>query len=221
MDDTTERKRHLYEGESGAYRSDRLLSSKFIVLFLTVLGFFISVLYFSGSNSTKPSIRSGNLVINLATVPTEQIESSKSSINFSLRRVGYDPLPYFNSKLKNIPKYSILENFDAVIEPSTDMELYFYSEETIFKTNEERKFVFKVCSSGSAESECKQSSFYRSALGDKVSGSIKFDCDAYDSFEINLYEVDLTQSENIIQHSTINGVCLQVISQLLTFSIMN
>mmetsp|Transcript_30896 Transcript_30896/g.42467 ORF Transcript_30896/g.42467 Transcript_30896/m.42467 type:complete len:748 (-) Transcript_30896:235-2478(-) len=214
-----ERRRQLYEGESGAYRSDKSLSSspKFIVLFLSVVGFFISVLYFSSeSKTTKATIRSGNLLINLATKSTEptEFEKSKSSINFSLRRVGYDPLPYFNSKLKNTPKYAFLDNFDAVIEPSTDMELYFYSEESVFTTNEDRKFIFKVCSSGSSESVCKKSSFYRSAAGDKVSGSIKFDCDAYDSFEINLYEVDLTQNEAIIQQSTINGVCLQVRREL-------
>lgn len=208
------KKRQVYEGESGAYLSDRILSfPKFFVLILSVVGFFVSILYFNSSSgaSTKATIRSGNLNLQ-EKLPTKsaEYESSENSINFSLRRVGYDPLPYFNSKLENTPKYKFLENFGAIVEPSIDMELYFYSEESIFRTNEERKFIYQVCSTGGSKSNCKKSSFYRSASGDKVCGSIQFDCDAYDTFEINLYEVDLSNNEDIIQQSTVQGVCLQV-----------
>ena len=181
-----------------------------VLSFVSIISAGIFVLY-NNEGSPSSSIRSGSKhhesltsLIKLSNSDTSLL----SDINFSLKRVGYESLKYFNRKLTDIPKYKFLTNFDAIIEPNVNMELHFYDEQSVFESGTDQKFVFNVCTSGD-QSICKESTYYKSISGDRVSGSIRFECEAFDTFDITLYEVD-TVTQKVFKEAKGKAVCLQV-----------
>ena len=184
---------------------ERKRSHLFFVSLLSTITIAVFLLYSGGSQN----IRTGNNNLSKLFKSSDESDSSSDKFpNFSLKRVGYDALPYFNSKLSNIiAKYKFLDSYDAIIEPYVNMELHFYDSQALKSS---AKFIYKICTSGKQSTICKESIFYTSSNSDKVSGSVKFDCDAYDTFDIVVYEVDYSNNDNLLRQTSGKAVCLQV-----------
>ena len=204
-----------YESQTGAYSTERKRINLFFISLISTVTIGVFLLYSGGSRNTS-WIRTGNNNLSkLFKLPEESDSASNTKFpNFSLKRLGYDALPYFNSKLTStIAKYKFLDNFDAIIEPYVNMELHFY-EDQVSKSG--TKFIYKICTSGKQPTTCKESVVYTSSNGDKVSGSVKFECDAYDTFDIAVYEVDVDNNDIMLKQTSGKAVCLQVCSNMIT-----
>ena len=198
--------REDYESHTGAYSIERKRSHLFLISLLSTVTIAVFLLYNGGSQNIRTG--SNNLSKLFKSSDESDYSSSIKFPNFSLKRVGYDALPYFNSKISNvIAKYKFLDSYDAIIEPYVNMELHFYDSDALKSST---KFIYKICTSGKQSTICKESIFYTSSNSDKVSGSVKFDCDAYDTFDIVVYEVDYINNDNLLRQTSGKAVCLQV-----------
>ena len=201
-------KRFLYESETRGYDAvpgHQKKISIFAVISLFFMGMVGIILYaptatYQNQNKINSLIQKSDYV---------------SDISFTLGRVGYKTIPYFNSNIKVQPKYKILENFIAVIEPYASMELRIYNDELLSVSN--YKFLFEVCPTDKDSSECQESTKYKSISGDEVSGEIKFACSPYELFDINIYELD-EDSKEVRSHITGKGICQYVRREIRALS---
>ena len=67
----------------------------------------------------------------------------ESPWSFTLKRLGYEPLPYFTNNGPTL-KYKFLNELDFVVEPGVDMRLHALSDNSSIWGY----FKFSVCSSG-------------------------------------------------------------------------
>lgn len=134
-------------------------------------------------------------------------KSSSSEINFTLKRKGYDVLPYFDVNYDSFMKYALLDDYNAVIEPYQEMELALYDSEAA----DSGHFEFIVCKM----EQCQMG--ITSHIGSEKSvTTVKFDCTPYDQFDITVKEFNQA-AENI---KTVKGtaICMYVRREVRTLA---
>ena len=94
-----------YESESTASQQSFSAFTKYIAVVSTIFLVLIGTVYYTGNTSTETIVSSS--------LKTSTLTSS-STTTFTFRRVGYEPLKYFDSNVKSQLKYSFLSKYIAV-----------------------------------------------------------------------------------------------------------
>lgn len=150
------------------------------------------------SSSTKASAKKGGL-----SPPTT------STIDFTLARSFYDPLPFFEDTYTSYLNYVFLKEYDAIVEPYQTMDLYFYGSTDISKAN----YIFQVCPEGGSASDCQEGYSYVSTDGKGTTKKgVQFECSTYSKYDMTLYSVD--EDGNVLASQTGKALCLYVRREL-------
>jgi hypothetical protein len=121
-----------------------------------------------------------------------------TTINYTLRRVNYDALSYFDASYRSnsntsFLNYKILDNYNAIIEPGQEMELYFYDQSEVTSNN----YEFTVCNTKDS-TDCQSGSIINIAdTNTQVTKSILLSCTPYDTYTLTVTQKSI-ESGNII-----------------------
>jgi hypothetical protein len=135
---------------------------------------------------------------------SENSDITTYSGGFTFYRSGYEPLKYF-ANTTSIPKYSLLDEYDAVIEPYAYMYLtvdYYDSMSTYME--------FTLCDISTGES-CHTGYLSKNQM--KKSKGVKISCNPYDKFTITIQEkFILNDNNNTMELKSYEGkaICLYV-----------
>ncbi len=159
--------------------------------------------FFESSSSTSSSRSAGNPALSSSA-------ANSSSTLFSFYRKHYSTLSYFTQD--TFMKYSFLDNYIGVIEPSAPM--FFYVND--FSSTAETYFEIVVCSVSSPSQPCK--SGYLSTAGSTIkTKSITLQCSPFDEFTVvatERYESDDVE----VRELTGTAVCMYVRRELRDLS---
>lgn len=198
---------HTTKENNGRLRRNRNTFRCFLlwVAIFSLLGIYF---YFGREDESKTTtIETQTFIRKSILTDNKAAFSSSDKINFTLKPTMFPPVPYFDRSQMNPEdesvRYKFLEDYVAVVEPSRDMELYLY--DTANYPHYHLKF--KVCNSGSMD-ECKEGTKYKFADRDEFSTSIAFECELRDEFDIEVSEIDATNS--VVNVARGKGICLNV-----------
>ena len=149
------------------------------------------------------------LTTSVSALSKTTMQSKKSSavvslngISFSLTRVGYATLPYFQSGASAITSYKFLAGYETVIEPYVDMSL------TVAGASSDiGKYKYEVCS---ADNTCYSGS-YDVSSGKTV--AVNVPCAAYDKLTVTVTTYD-TDGNEIEETHTGYAMCMYVRREL-------
>ena len=129
---------------------------------------------------------------------------------FAFYRKGYDNLPYFGSNRDDVVKYSILDNYNAVIEPYGDMQLKIL-DETGF--SEITSYTFIVCTTDTVV-KCYGGTYLPSSPD--YGSPVNIPCAAYDELTLTVKGYD--SSSNTLVTAKGTALCLYVRREIQTLT---
>lgn len=190
--------KEFIDGESRIYKVFKHLLNWFIIIFLTAAVVF---LFKTHTNSYQSQ--------SVLSESTSSSGHSKSSSEFTLYRIKYDPLTYFTSDASSTLKYDFLDDYVAIVEPSSTM----YLSVEDYEANSANYFEYSVCSSG--DDTCYTGYLSNSATSHRSTG-VKITCSPFDEFSIEATE----KFENGTVVRTLSGsaVCFYVRRELRALS---
>jgi hypothetical protein len=138
--------------------------------------------------------------VSLRELLATNFEGSDTPLTFTLYRDGYDALPYFTNV--TFLTYAILNDYDAVIEPSVEMKIEFLSKKPTLDCHYEICSMDGTCQTG-----------YRFANDTAV--GVTFDCTPFDEFSVT---VNLMSSDEIVSTQSGSALCLYVRREMYSLS---
>lgn len=109
------------------------------------------------------------------------VDTDDANLIFTLNRVGYDSLVFFSSDSDSVLSYSLLDNYDAVVEPSAEMELDILSDVTTRSTSNVY-YKYRIYSTSDYNTLLASGDEYPNETGNSTSFSLA--CNPYDEFSI-------------------------------------
>jgi len=150
----------------------------------------------SSYSSSSSSISSGN-------------DEESSSTKFTLRRVGYSTIDFFDSESPSILNYAFLANYSAVIEPWASMELVYYGSSGSSSSSSSSVYSYKVCPvSSNSESDC-ASGVYDSNDSSK-STYVKVECSSWDEYSFTVSSYAISTDEDPQDSYSGYAICMYV-----------
>ena len=180
-----------YETESSSSNLDGKYSTyKYLAIVCTVLLVLLGTIFYSNQSTAEIKYTASST---LSTVSPQN--------SFTFRRIGYEPLSFFESDMKDKIKYSFLSKYIGVIEPYADMEF------RLLDADEKHLFNFKVCStSGICQSGVR---YYNLSTQSSVSSTLNVACKPFDKFDVEVKEIDPT-SQIELSSVTVKAICIYV-----------
>lgn len=123
-----------------------------------------------------------------------------TSNKFTFKRLGYSPLPYFDTDASTLFTYKILKGHIGVIEPHADTVFHSYG------SSSTDIWWFKACSSVYI-TKCQEGTFTNDG-GDEVSTVLNFACEAYDTFDV--YVEQRSSKNEVKKNLTVSALCMPV-----------
>ena len=124
---------------------------------------------------------------------------SLDGLSFSLNRLGYVTLPYFQTGASTITQYKFLDGYSSVVEPYVDMGLVVQGS----ASSEIGKYTFTICNE---EGTCYEGS-YDVVTGDTV--AVNVPCTPLASYTLNVVGYDVS-GDKIASGSTSKAKCMYV-----------
>ena len=117
-----------------------------------------------------------------------------SNMLFTLKRVGYDPLFYFNpDTVSSYLKYKILDDYIGIIEPYVDNELFIFGS---YSGDDVYYYQYEICSVDD-EKDCYSGIQYISGK----SSVVNIPCTAYDKYTISMKKITMDGDETVSESS--------------------
>ena len=165
----------------------------------------------SSNSNAKVDVRSKNKNHKFQNSPKY---SGTVTVDFTLRRVGYDALDYFDPNYDSQLTYVFLTDYKAVIEPSVEMEFFLYDSSSLY---EGIVYEFFVCpDSGSS---CQSGEYYYdNSTQSIVSDSVIFnECTPQsDTYTITVFTV--TSDGEVINQYSATAICMYVRREIRSLS---
>lgn len=157
-------------------------------------------LMISSSSSYLPSLSQSLALVQVD--PKNSPDKAKlSSMAYTLKRQGYDPIQYFEAERKSYLSDTFLTSYAAVVEPYASMLFHLHSTDANYN-NDEYTYQFKVCTSSDT---CSDGSYNPS---DGTATPVKVACAPYDKLSIQVDEYDSNGS--IVRSNSDSAVCMYV-----------
>ena len=142
--------------------------------------------------------------------------SLSSDVNFSLKRVGYDALRYFNADQTSHLKYGFLTDYQAIIEPYVPMELTMYDLSSGL-SDDSVSYEAVICPITDPSDECQTAKmYYEPSFGSTITTSVTFECTASDTFSMTLYTLD--KDGAVTSQVTNKALCMYVRREIRDYS---
>jgi hypothetical protein len=129
------------------------------------------------------------------------------TINFTLARVGYAALTYFNDEKTPVKNYKFLDGFMAIIEPHVDMELEVYDD----GDSSSNTFYYTICPTSTDDAGVDEDSCQTGVKADSDASAVvtvNFPCEPFDTFDISVEEYNTKDA--LIRSTTASGICMYV-----------
>ena len=133
----------------------------------------------------------------------EDADATTSSVSFSLKRENYELYPYFGESPSEYTKYSFLQNFCAIIEPSQNMQLSVWG----IDEDNTNTFSFKVCSNADTSADCYTGS-HTVDEDEEEETTVNIACAPFETFTVTVEELD--DDDNVVSSSEGTAVCMYV-----------
>eukprot|EP01038_Epipyxis_sp_PR26KG_P004342 gene4342-6145_t len=196
---------HDSKTENGNKKS--FLSKKlnmFIFAIFAVVGTYVLMSSSSSSNSVSvasPSLSENPSESELAITP--DISPGNRKINYSLNRVGYPLLQYFNQNERGSLKYLFLVPHAGIIEPYASMELTLFGDSVVSSRN----YEYTICDSKETKT-CISGSTKYSSTSEYSASSFKFSCSPHEKFSLAVKEFD--ENGQLLTEDDSTAVCMTV-----------
>eukprot|EP01035_Chromulina_nebulosa_P037100 gene37100-50049_t len=183
-------------------------------IIIGMVTFLRSALRPAGSSSTFTST-----TFTLVEPEIEDVYPGKSPWAFTLKRLGYEPLPYFTDADLTL-KYKFLEELDFVVEPGADMRLHSLSGDnsTLLESNQ-GYFKFSICSSD--DTQCQEGVFAQNEASES-SGVVSFSCEPQrTTFSLEVVLIEDSRRTRVFQGKVSDGIlglCLYVRREIRALS---
>lgn len=166
--------------------------------------FYTALVYGKESNMVKDS------KITTTETMTTTTEDDDDQISFTFIREGYSVLPYFQNNASSILKYSILDDYNAIMEPYVEMEFELLEDEDLTSSSTYR---YSLCQSDDYM-VCYKGEY--SPKNAEQSVSVTIECSPYMTYDISVSEMD---SENhVVRKGKGKAICMYVRREISSLS---
>eukprot|EP01038_Epipyxis_sp_PR26KG_P015305 gene15305-20622_t len=204
---TKEQRHQQYENHTGTQNAT-YISNKLAVISV-ILSLFGTLLLLShtgsiGSSSINKSALSSTTAPSTELNANSVISTNKKLINFSINRVGYSLLPYFDNSYDSKLTYAFLKSYDGIVEPDAPMELSLYDGMVVG-----HKYIAYITKNeNNKNDESNEITTIYLSKNEHYAQSFKVSCIPHETFTIKIKQID--SDNNLINELQSNLICMSV-----------